>query len=97
VFVVTWATHSYQWFWFRGDILFTWPDTLFWGILGALVIVNLLIEQGADGQKAASVQGPVRRVVQTAATFAFIVVLWSLWQSPSVGEWLDVLTYWQAG
>jgi hypothetical protein len=36
-------------------------------------------------------------VVQTAATFAFIVVLWSLWQSPSVGEWLDVLTYWQAG
>jgi HAE1 family hydrophobic/amphiphilic exporter-1 len=31
------------------------------------------------------------------ATFAFIVVLWSLWQSPSVGEWLDVLTYWQAG
>ena len=97
VFVVTWATHSYQWFWFRGDILFTWPDTLFWGILGALVIVNLLIEQGADGQRAASAPGPVRRVVQTAATFAFIVVLWSLWQSPSVGEWLDVLTYWQAG
>ena len=97
VFVVTWVLHSYQWFWLRGEILFTWPDTLFWAILGALVIVNLLIEQGADGQKAASVQGPVRRVVQTAATFAFIVVLWSLWQSPSVGEWLDVLTCWQAG
>ena len=45
VFVVTWALHSYQWFWLRGDILFTWPDTLFWAILGALVIVNLLIEQ----------------------------------------------------
>ena len=35
VFVVTWFLHAYQWFWLRGDFLMTWPDTLFWGILGA--------------------------------------------------------------
>jgi D-alanyl-lipoteichoic acid acyltransferase DltB (MBOAT superfamily) len=97
VFLVTWATHSYQWFWFRGDILFTWPDTLFWGILGALVIVNVLIERRAGAQRKAGGLGPVRRVLQTAGTLAFIVVLWSLWQTPTVGEWLDVLTWWQAG
>ncbi len=50
VFVITWATHSYQWFWLRGDVLFTWPDTLFWGILGALVIVNVLHRAGARGR-----------------------------------------------
>jgi len=22
VFLITWATHSYQWFWLRGDVLF---------------------------------------------------------------------------
>jgi hypothetical protein len=97
VFFVTWATHSYQWFWFRGDVLFTWPDTLFWGILGACVIVNLLIERHTGEQKKAEGLGPVRRVLQTALTFSFIVVLWSLWQTPTVGEWLDVLTWWKAG
>src|SRR5690606_3022662 len=44
VFVTTWLLHSYQWFWLRGEWLFTWPDTLFWGVLGALVIVNVVIE-----------------------------------------------------
>jgi alginate O-acetyltransferase complex protein AlgI len=97
VFFVTWATHSYQWFWFRGDILFTWPDSLFWGILGALVIVNVLMEQKAGEQRKAEKPSLARRVLQTAGTFAFIVVLWSLWQSPTVGEWLDVLTYWKPG
>jgi hypothetical protein len=97
VFFVTWATHSYQWFWFRGDVLFTWPDTLFWGILGALVIVNVLMERRAGEQRKAEGMSPVRRVLQTAGTLAFIVVLWSLWQTPTVGEWLDVLTWWQAG
>ena len=38
----TWLLHSYQWFWLRGEFLLTWPDTLFWAILGVLVTVNLL-------------------------------------------------------
>jgi alginate O-acetyltransferase complex protein AlgI len=97
VFLVTWATHSYQWFWFRGDVLFTWPDSLFWGILGAVVIVNVLIEQRARKAKPAATIGPARQALQVAATFSFIVVLWSLWQSPTVAEWLDTMTYWRAG
>jgi hypothetical protein len=61
------------------------------------VIFNVLLEQRAGEQRKVGGMGPVRRVLQTAATLAFIVVLWSLWQTPTVGEWLDVLTYWQAG
>jgi hypothetical protein len=41
--------------------------------------------------------GPVRHALQVAATFTFIVVLWSLWNAPTVGEWIDTLTWWQAG
>jgi D-alanyl-lipoteichoic acid acyltransferase DltB (MBOAT superfamily) len=41
VFVVTWALHAYQTFWLRGQIVFTWPDTLFWAVLGILMILNV--------------------------------------------------------
>ncbi len=40
VFFGTWILHSYQWFWLRGDFPITWPDALFWGILGGLVVWN---------------------------------------------------------
>ncbi len=94
VFVVTWATHSYQWFWLRGTVLLTWPDTLFWGILGALVIVNVLIERGNATRTADSAWFHAAKV---AGTFSTIVVLWSLWNAPSVADWIEVLTWWQVG
>ncbi len=97
VFVATWVLHSYQWFWFQGDILFTWPDTLFWGLLGGLVIVNVLWEQRARGRGKAAPPGRVEQALKVAGTFTFIAVLWSLWNAPSVREWVDVMTYWRAG
>jgi 4-hydroxybenzoate polyprenyltransferase len=97
VFVVTWATHSYQWWWLRGEILMTWPDTLFWSILGACVVVNVVIENRRRKQGPATPPTKLRQALDTAVTFSFIVVLWSLWNSPSVGEWLDVVTWWQIG
>jgi hypothetical protein len=41
-FFVTWLLHSYQFFWIRGEWLVTWQDSLFWGLLAALVLVNAL-------------------------------------------------------
>jgi alginate O-acetyltransferase complex protein AlgI len=98
VFLTTWFLHAYQWFWLRGDFLMTWPDTLFWAILGGLVTVNLLIEQRKPS-RAAKPATPAwwREPLQIAGTFCLIVTLWSLWNSPSVGEWLDLLTWWKVG
>lgn len=98
VFVTTWLLHSYQWFWLRGEWLFTWPDTLFWGILGALVIVNVLIE-ARRGQKRVVTgwQGHLLRGLQIAGTFSLITTLWFLWNASSVREWLDVMTWWRIG
>ena len=98
VFVTTWFLHSYQWFWLRGDFLMTWPDTLFWAILGGLVTVNLLVEQRKPSRAAKSAPQPRwREPLQIAGTFCLIVSLWSLWNSPSVGEWLDLLSWWKVG
>ncbi len=94
VFFVTWLLHSYQWFWLRGELLMTWPDTLFWGILGALVTINLLLERRRPARAA---RKPWLEPVQVAGTFGLIVTLWSLWNSPSVPEWLDLVTWWQVG
>ncbi|MBK9253806.1 MAG: hypothetical protein IPM70_18810 [Proteobacteria bacterium] len=51
VFVVTWALHSYQWFWLRGETFLTLPDALFWTILGALVVFGGLRELRAPKKK----------------------------------------------
>jgi D-alanyl-lipoteichoic acid acyltransferase DltB (MBOAT superfamily) len=96
VFVVTWATHSYQWFWLKGEVLLTWPDTIFWAVLGALVVVNVLIEN----RRRLRQERPVQRTprwLNVSGTLLLIIVLWSLWNSPSISEWLDVMTWWQIG
>jgi D-alanyl-lipoteichoic acid acyltransferase DltB (MBOAT superfamily) len=95
VFVVTWLLHSYQWFWLRGAWLFTWTDTLFWAILGSLVIVNVLLEQRRKVVTLQDWQGRATVALQTAGTFCFIVVLWSFWNAPTVDAWVDLVTWWQ--
>jgi alginate O-acetyltransferase complex protein AlgI len=98
VFVVTWLLHSYQWFWLRGEWLFTWPDTLFWAILGAMVIVNVVIEARRKQRPVVTGwQGHLLRGLQIAGTFSLITTLWFLWNATSLGEWLDVMTWWRIG
>jgi D-alanyl-lipoteichoic acid acyltransferase DltB (MBOAT superfamily) len=96
VFLTTWALHAYQSLWLRGRGSFSLPDALFWGILGALVLVNVQLD--ARRPRGKSLKGsaltPRRftvRAVKTAATFTTIALLWSLWSSPSVGSWLGLL------
>lgn len=100
VFVATWLLHAYQWYWLRGSWGFSVPDALFWGILGALVLVNVQLD-ARRSRTAARVAGgctsrpPFRelslRAVKTVATFTTIAVLWSLWSSPSLAAWLEML------
>ena len=94
VFVATWALHAYQSFWLRGSWGITLPDTLFWGILGVLVMVNVQInakcQPSARGTKMTPRDFAVRSA-KTMATFTTIVVLWSLWSSPSLGAWVNLM------
>ena len=93
VFVVTWLLHAYQWFWLRGEILLTWPDTLFWAILGGLVTVNLLLERRKPARGIASPWRARLEPLKVAGTFCTIVALWSLWNAPSLAEWIDLVTW----
>ncbi len=92
VFLATWTLHAYQKFWLRGTWGFSVPDALFWGILGALVLVNVQLDaRETPRDRRRSPRGKLAalalRSAKTAATFATIAILWSLWSSPSVDQW----------
>ena len=59
VFLATWLLHAYQSYWLRGTWGFTVPDALFWGILGALVLVNVQLDaRRSPGPRRALRRGP---------------------------------------
>ena len=97
VFFLTWFFHAYQWFWLRGTFLFTAPDMVFWFILACLVIVNTLYEaqrgrQRALGQRSMTVRDIAALALRTAGTFTIMAVLWSLWSSDSIRDWIALIS-----
>lgn len=98
VFVVTWFLHGYQQFWLGGKFLFRWTDTVFWAVLGLLVIFNVLYELKHRSAAAKAAPQPVLlRAVRVAGMFLLITTLWSLWNAPTLHQWLDLLTWWKVG
>jgi hypothetical protein len=106
VFLATWALHAYQSFWLRGHWGIAAPDALFWGLLGVLVLINVQLDlhrspilastatkgRPVENQSAWGLLRPlVIRSLKTAGTFTTIALLWSLWSSPSVAAWLDLM------
>jgi D-alanyl-lipoteichoic acid acyltransferase DltB (MBOAT superfamily) len=98
VFLATWLLHAYQSYWLRGTWGFTLQDALFWGILGALVLVNVQLDlrrvrpSGSHHRTATPTPRELAvRAVKIAGTFTTVALLWSLWSSPSLSAWLDLL------
>jgi hypothetical protein len=101
VFLTTWLLHAYQAYWLRASWGFTMPDALFWGILGALVLVNVQLDARAGRARArsnnrhsAAAWSPAElgaRAIKVAGTFTAVALLWSLWSSPSLSAWFDLI------
>jgi len=97
VFFLTWFFHAYQWFWLRGTFLFTVPDMVFWFILACLVIVNTLYEARRGrkrtlGQRSMTVGDIAALALRTAGTYTVMAVLWSLWSSDSIRDWIALIS-----
>lgn len=92
VFVTTWVLHSYQWFWLRGGFPVTPQDTLFWAILGGLVVRGAVRDLQAPKKPRQRVTGwSVALGLRSASTFACFCLLWSLWSTESVSQWVWML------
>jgi alginate O-acetyltransferase complex protein AlgI len=97
VFVLTWFLHAYQWFWLRGTFLLTGQDVLFWFILATLVVANTLYDAKHDrkrtlGQRTWSTKDIATQALRAAGTFSVMAVLWALWSSDSVADWIGLLS-----
>jgi D-alanyl-lipoteichoic acid acyltransferase DltB (MBOAT superfamily) len=95
VFFATWFLHAYQWFWLRGTLLLEWHDALFWAILAVLVVGNSLYEahygrERALGRRARSHTARFSQALSIAGTFVTICLLWSMWSSDSLSQWLSM-------
>lgn len=91
VFVVTWLLHSYQWFWLRGGFPITPQDTLFWGVLGGLVVAGGLRELKAGKAPKRAPGWNFKYGMDAALTFSAFCLLWSLWSTEGVGLWIWTL------
>jgi hypothetical protein len=95
VFFATWFLHAYQWFWLRGTMLLEWHDALFWAVLGVLVVGNSLYETryGRDrtlGRRSRSLTARAAQALSVAGTFITICLLWSMWSSDSLSQWISL-------
>jgi len=91
VFGATWLLHSYQWFWLLGNFPLTLQDVLFWGILGVLVVVNVLHESKRGRNRVRGKRSwSASLAFRTVGTFVVISVLWSLWSTASLAEWMGM-------
>ena len=96
VFFATWLLHSYQWFWLRGSVLLSGPDVAFWTILAILVVINSFYELRYGRERTLTkasfnFAGFAKKAVCTVATFSVICLLWSLWTSETLPEWIALL------
>ena len=89
-FFATWALHAYQTYWLLGIPLLTLPDTLFWAILGFLMVLSSIREM--KDPRPHDERWSLRRVVGVIVTFAVITTLWSLWNAPSLDAWFRLVS-----
>lgn len=95
VFFATWFLHAYQWYWLRGTLLLEWHDALFWAVLAVLVVGNSLYEAryGRDralGKRNRSLTARFAQALSVIATFVSICLLWSMWSSDSLSQWVSM-------
>jgi D-alanyl-lipoteichoic acid acyltransferase DltB (MBOAT superfamily) len=94
-FFVTWALHSYQWFWIRGKFPVVWQDISFWSMMGLLVLGNMLYENRYGRRRSlkrkVSLAGEVALALRTVGTFVVICMSWVIWSAESVSEVRTIL------
>ncbi len=96
-FFVTWALHSYQWFWIRNAFPVVWQDIVFWSVMGIAVLVNMVIEARRGRRRRLtrperSLRTELGLALRTIATFSVICLSWAVWSTRSFDELLHVLS-----
>lgn len=95
VFFITWVLHNYQWFWIRGNFPLTTMDILFWATLGICITINSVWLEKTTGKKKKTKKNIILypiTILKMVGIFLFMSIMWSLWGSNSLQEWVFLLS-----
>jgi hypothetical protein len=94
VFIASCFFHWYQLFFIGGRYMLKLNDILFWLMLAALVIANVITGGGESTVKQAN---PVRKALSSLVVFFVMAFLISFWNAPNIQSWLDIIVRGFAG
>lgn len=93
-FLASWMVHSFQMFWLLGKFPIKDVDLIYWNLFGILVATNAWIDLRSRREN--KVKGPWETSFVTTAkimgTFLGMSLLWSLWYSASLTDWMDLVS-----
>ena len=90
--------HGWQWFWIQGSVTLQAPGVIFWCILGLVISINLSLQRGEPPKPQATTSRSIFfRSLRISGMILFMSFMWSLWNSSSVSEWLNLLHYYAQG
>ncbi|MEO8634289.1 MAG: hypothetical protein ABI587_03325 [Gemmatimonadales bacterium] len=92
VMLLTWALHGWQKYWIVGGNPFTASDSLFWSVLGVLVVLSAAGDLARARKRVAVNKGyDFRRAVGTVTVYLTMSILFTLWTSESPGSFFSIL------
>lgn len=88
--------HGWQWFWLQGTLVVSAAGILFWTIIGFVISINLALQkqEGTNGNVRPNIYVHALRIT---GMFLFMSFMWSLWNSTSLEEWFNLLSYYGEG
>lgn len=95
VFGANFFLHAYQWFWIRGTIQVTQTDIIFWSVLGVLLACNSVMpakSRAVARNQQYSHKAALLHAGKVLGIFCSMCMLWSLWTSGTVAQWLSLFT-----
>jgi hypothetical protein len=91
VFVLSWALHSFAWFWVLGYPLLTATDVAFWAAMGVLVCASTLSDLKTTGPRRRLAPWDARLALGRLRAMVGLAALWAMWSGESLREFVDLL------
>ncbi len=94
VFGATWLLHSYQSFWLLGRFSLTLVDAVFWGVFGALVVANTLMQlrprpRVTTAQRESwTLRHAIAHVLKVMGMFTLMSAMFSWWSTRDPLTWI---------
>ncbi|MBI3509110.1 MAG: hypothetical protein HY064_00485 [Bacteroidetes bacterium] len=90
VFLITGILHGWQWFWLQGTVKIQNTGIIYWTVLGIFISIGLAVQDRKNSAAHKKIN-PLVNVLRITGMYLFMSLLWSLWNSATLPDWLYLL------